>query len=236
MGGGEPPPFEAARPQTPFAEPAGIVSGDPGDRGPGGQPGRAISVTGSRSRSAITLVRHLRFTITCCTRLPDRHDAVSTSSRPSSTDAAPAPTPAQQPDAGPGERKLPATNRIDASPDAAVYFCDPLPWQRQPAEHTSGLCLIYFLRHRLSPSTRRATSTRSLRNSTTAADYRIETQARRSSDTSAPRDNLNNQQHEAAEGRAHDLGVAATTAVCRWESCSPLVYLHRRMPYRPCDE
>ena len=106
--------------------------------------GRGDLITGSRNKSAIgTLVeRTTRFTILL--HLPDGHDAehVQRAIIDKMASLPKLPRNSLTWDQG---AELALRKRIGASPDMAVYFCDPhSPWQRGTNENTNGLPRRYF--------------------------------------------------------------------------------------------
>lgn len=101
-------------------------------------------ITGSRNKSAIgTLVeRTTRFTILL--HLPDEHDAEHAQQAIIDKMAPPPKLPRDSPTWDQGA-ELALRKRIGASPDMAVYFCDPhSPWQRGTNENANGLLRQYF--------------------------------------------------------------------------------------------
>ena len=129
-----------------FREPMVMISERPpeieGRAVPGHREGDLI--TGSRNKSAIgTLVeRTTRFTILL--HLPDGHDAehVQRAIIDKMQGLPELPRNSLTWDQG---AELALRKRIGASPDMAVYFCDPhSPWQRGTNENTNGLPRRYF--------------------------------------------------------------------------------------------
>ena len=153
-------------PQTPFHEPMAMISGDPGDGTRQSQAiGRAIP-----SPAAATKAPSARSSSTTQIRSPPLHPTgttPNTSAGHHRQDAAPAQTPAQQPDTGPGAGTRPAQTDRRLAGRMAVYFCDRTPrGSAAPGENTGRLLRQYFPGSTCLSSTRRTTS-RSPRNSTT---------------------------------------------------------------------
>ena len=129
-----------------FREPMVMISERPPEIGDRAVPGHweGDLITGSRNKSAIgTLVeRTTRFTILL--HLPDGHDAehVQRAIIDKMQGLPELPRNSLTWDQG---AELALRKRIGASPDMAVYFCDPhSPWQRGTNENTNGLPRRYF--------------------------------------------------------------------------------------------
>ena len=129
-----------------FREPMVMISERPpeieGRAVPGHWEGDLI--TGGRDKSAIgTLVeRTTRFTILL--HLPDEHDAEHVQQAIIDKMASLPELPRNSLTWDQGA-ELALRKRIGASPDMAVYFCDPhSPWQRGTNENTNGLLRQYF--------------------------------------------------------------------------------------------
>ena len=129
-----------------FREPMVMISERPPEIEDRAVPGHweGDLITGSRNKSAIgTLVeRTTRFTILL--HLPDGHDAehVQRAIIDKMQGLPELPRNSLTWDQG---AELALRKRIGASPDMAVYFCDPhSPWQRGTNENTNGLPRRYF--------------------------------------------------------------------------------------------
>ena len=129
-----------------FREPMVMISERPPQIGDRAVPGHweGDLITGSRNKSAIgTLVeRTTRFTILL--HLPDEHDAEHVQQAIIDKMASLPELPRNSLTWDQGA-ELALRKRIGASPDMAVYFCDPhSPWQRGTNENTNGLPRRYF--------------------------------------------------------------------------------------------
>ena len=129
-----------------FREPMVMISERPPEIEDRAVPGHweGDLITGSRNKSAIgTLVeRTTRFTILL--HLPDEHDAEH--ARQAIIDKMQhLPKLLRNSLTWDQGAELALRKRIGASPDMAVYFCDPhSPWQRGTNENTNGLLRQYF--------------------------------------------------------------------------------------------
>lgn len=129
-----------------FREPMVMISERPPEIEDRAVPGHweGDLITGSRNKSAIgTLVeRTTRFTILL--HLPDEHDAEHVQQAIIDKMASLPELPRNSLTWDQGA-ELALRKRIGASPDMAVYFCDPhSPWQRGTNENTNGLPRRYF--------------------------------------------------------------------------------------------
>ena len=129
-----------------FREPMVMISERPPEIEDRAVPGHweGDLITGSRNKSAIgTLVeRTTRFTILL--HLPDGHDAEHVQQAIIDKMASLPELPRNSLTWDQGA-ELALRKRIGASPDMAVYFCDPhSPWQRGTNENTNGLPRRYF--------------------------------------------------------------------------------------------